>query len=208
MRALPGCALLLVPTLFACSSPEEQVVNWSCTITADKSPDYAQQLGCLADFEALAATPLDSSLPGARTVKVLVDQVGGDALYFQNTSTYAIHWEFASTHLSGNGKPMVPPLSQFNQTEYYSPSRRFILGAVTYYEGPEVWAYEIAPYDTASAEMIAKAYSAIAARPTSASSCASTPPRRPWRWRRRSCPPSVKMITTDELYAGHRPTRR
>ena len=51
-------------------------------------------------------------------------------------------------------------LSEFNATEYFVPDRRFNLGAVTYYEGPDVWALEIAPYDTASAEMIEALYRA------------------------------------------------
>ena len=47
---------------------------------------------------------------------------------------YPIHWEFARAHLSGNGKPFVDELAQFNTTEYTSPERRFVLGAVTHYE--------------------------------------------------------------------------
>jgi hypothetical protein len=47
----------------------------------------------------------------------------------------------------------VPEWDQFNKTEYTTAGRRFLLGAVTYYEGPGVWAYEIAPYDNADAEM-------------------------------------------------------
>ena len=36
-----------------------------------------------------------------------------------------------------------------------------MLGAVTYYAGPDVWALEIAPYDTATDKMIVRAYDAI-----------------------------------------------
>ena len=32
----------------------------------------------------------------------------------------------------------------FNTSEYFAPDRRFLLGAVTYYTGPGVWALEIA----------------------------------------------------------------
>ena len=54
----------------------------------------------------------------------------------------------------GYHTPIVPQLADFNTTEYFTPDRRFNLGAVTYYESAKVWALEIAPYDTASAEMI------------------------------------------------------
>lgn len=200
MRALLA-ALLMVPTLFGCSSPEEEVVSWTCTIAADETPDYAQQLGCQADFTALAAVPLDTSLPGARTVKVLVDQLGGDALYFQNTTTYPIHHKFASAHLSGSGKPVVPQLSQFNQTEYYSPSRRFILGAVTYYADPKVWAFEISPYDTASAEMITKAYNALVRSTYFGQQLRFHPTSQAVEQAAKKLPASVKTVSTEELYA-------
>ncbi|MCH2146157.1 MAG: hypothetical protein MK082_13595, partial [Phycisphaerales bacterium] len=55
----------------------------------------------------------------------------------------------------------VPDLGTFNLTEYYSPDRRFILGAVTHYAEPDIWAYEISPYDSADAEMIETAYLSI-----------------------------------------------
>ena len=93
--------------------------------------------------------PLDASIPGARSVKFVVDRRDMDALYFQNSKKYKVHWEFASKHLSGNGKPLVADAVDVQQTEYYSTARRFLLGSITYYEGPKIWAMEIAPYDTA-----------------------------------------------------------
>ncbi len=199
MRALLA-ALLLTLSLPACSQPEEEVVNWTC-ITTEAEWVYVQQLGCLADFTAMAATPLDTSLPGARTVKVLVDQLDGDALYFQNTNTYAIHWKFAFAKLSGNGKPVVPQLAQFNQTEYYSPSRRFILGAVTYYTDPKVWAFEISPYDTASAEMIAKAYNALVSATYFGPQLRFHPTSQAVELEAKKLPASVKTVSTEDLYA-------
>jgi len=191
--------------LGACGDPQDTVeepVVWRCLIPSGATPEHVQKLGCEQDFLTVASTPLDSSLPGARSVKVVVDQLGGDQLYFQNVNKYQIHWEFVSRHLSGNGKPIVPALSQFNKTEYYSPSRRFLLGAVTYYSGPKAWVYEIAPYDTASAAMIEKAFRAIASasyfgeqlkfHPTSLTVAAEA----------KKLPASVPLITTDELYAG------
>ena len=107
--------------------------------------------------------PLDATIPGARSVKVVLDQLDNDALYFQNSSKYKIHHQFASKHLSGPRLPLVPALAEFNRTQYTSPERRFVLGAVTYYESPKVWALEIAPYDTASPAMIGKLFDAVRA---------------------------------------------
>jgi hypothetical protein len=194
MRALALCLVLA-----ACGgSGDDAPVCLGTTAAAT----HASDLGCATDFEALASRPLDASIPGARSVKTVIDRVDGEALYFQNSVTYQTHYQFVSMHLSGNGLPVVPMLAEFNTTEYFSPSRRFILGALTHYEQPDKWVYEISPYDTADAAMVATAYAAIAAHsfigadlyfhPTSEAVLAIVP----------SLPASVKVITTDELYEG------
>ncbi len=195
MKRLGALALVAAS---ACGSDDPGPVCLGTTAEATHVAD----LGCAADFEALASRPLDATIPGARSVKTVVDRVDGDALYFQNSVTYQTHYQFVSEHLSGNGLPVVPMLAEFNTTEYFSPSRRFVLGALTHYEQPDRWVYEISPYDTADATMIAGAYAAIAAHsfigddlyfhPTSEAVAAVVP----------SLPPTVKVITTDELYEG------
>ncbi|HEY0709632.1 MAG TPA: PEP/pyruvate-binding domain-containing protein [Polyangia bacterium] len=133
-----------------------------CVITGD-TPKFLQKIQCTKDFLALSSEPLDASIPGARSVKIVLDSVPDQQIYFQNSKLYKIHYEFASKNLSGvNGKPAVPPLNTFNMTEYYSNARRFTLASLTYYEGPKVWALELAPYDTASAERLERLYNAVA----------------------------------------------
>ncbi len=108
---------------------------WACVIT-EEAPPFSPQLGCEEDFLILASLPLDASIPGAQSVKTVIDRLDDNTLYFQNSKTYAIHWEFAFENLNvDSGKPPVPDLGTFNLTEYYSPERRFILGSVTHYEG-------------------------------------------------------------------------
>lgn len=215
-RVFPALAILAALT--ACADPSADTTTsgssdgtagtdtdpspWSCEIADAVAPDFAQELGCAADFDALASLPLDASIPGARSVKTLIDRQGGDALYFQNSNKYPIHWGFAREHLSGRGKPIVPDLGQFNQTEYYSPQRRFLLGALTYYAGPGVWTYEISPYDTASAAMIASAYAAIAEHSYLGQDLYFHPSSDAVELVARDLPDSVKIITTDQLYAG------
>ncbi len=106
------------------------------------------------------------------------------------------------THLSGDGLPMVGELSTFNATEYYSPDRRFILGAVTHYDEPGVWVYEISPYDTADAEMIATAYRLIRDNSFFGAELLFHPTSTTIEKLIPLLPEDVKIITTDELYAG------
>ncbi|HWB82085.1 MAG TPA: PEP/pyruvate-binding domain-containing protein [Nannocystaceae bacterium] len=172
-----------------------------CQVTEGNAQDYAQILGCEEDFAALASLPLDASIAGARSIKTLIDRSDSNALYYANSRCYPIHWDFASAFLSGNGLPPVPDLGTFNNIEYYSPDRRFLLGAVTYYEGPNRYVYELAPYDTADADMVTQGYRQIrdasffgadlAFHPTSIAIEALLP----------DLGDDVEVVTTDELFA-------
>lgn len=195
--------LLLACVVFAlaCSNkdPHPDAVE-HCSGVTHKS-DYATAVGCHEDFEALASEPIDVSVPGARSVKYVLDQLDHDALYFQNSERYLIHWDFASKWCSvAQGKPPVGALADFNMTEYYSPERRFLLGAVTHYEGPDVWALEISPYDTASAVMIEKAYQAIAAASFFGPKLVFHPTSEAVAREAAKLPSSVPIRTTEELF--------
>jgi pyruvate, water dikinase len=184
------------------SSTTEPEVKWSCEITAAEAPNFSKTIGCQEDFTALSSPPLDVSIPGAVALKTVIDRRDSDALYFQNSKKYKIHWEFASANLSGNGKPLVPALSQFNLTEYYSPNRDFILGSVTYYQGPKVWTYEISPYDNASAAMIKLAMQKISKASFFGGELFFHPTSQAVEAEAKKLSDSVKVISTDELYAG------
>lgn len=209
LRSIPLCAAAwLLASCKAPSTPSETDTDlpptpWACVLDPGApTPPSSPQIGCADDFDRLAAEPLDASIPGARSVKTALDRSDGDRFHFIDTQTYKLHWDFAFAHLSGNGLPIVPPLGQFNTAEYYSPNRRFLLGAVTYYEEPDVWAYELSPYDTSSAEMIAQAYEAIAENTWFGDELKFHATSAAIAQVATALPPSVQQITTDELFAG------
>jgi len=180
-----------------------QVTEGACQIAdAASAPDEVQTFTCKADFDALASEPLDVTLPGARSVKVILDREDGDALHFQHSVRFQIHYEFASTHLSGNGRPIVGTLADFNSTQYFNPDRRFVLGAVTYYEQPQRWVLELAPYDTASAEMIEKLFLAVKHASYFGPQLGFHPTSEALATVARTLPAHVPVVTTDDLYAG------
>jgi hypothetical protein len=181
------------------AAAEPEVVERPCQIDADV-PDFVQEIPCKADYDALASTPLDASLPGATSVKVVLDQYDG-ALYFQNSTKFQIHYDFVSLHLSGGDFPLVPPASAFAASEYYTPDRRFVLGAVSYYEAPNVWALELSPYDTASSDMIEGLYKAVASSSYFGPALEFHPTSESIEKTAAKLPDSVQVITTDELYA-------
>ncbi len=180
-----------------------QVVEGPCQITDPiETPDSLSTLVCRADFDRLASAPLDTTLPGARSTKVVLDQAGGDALYFQHSVRFPIHYDFVSTHLSGNGLPIVGSLADFNTTQYFSPERRFVLAALTYYEQPQRWVLELSPYDTASAAMIERLFLTVKHASYVGPELAFHPTSEALAAVAATLPAHVPVVGTDELYAG------
>ncbi len=180
-----------------------QTKVWECQLPSGDVPNFLPQIGCETDFQALASIPTDASISGARAVKTVVDRDFENNLYFQNSQRYQIHWEFASDNLSvANGFSLVQSLGVFNQEEYYSPNRRFVLGSLTHYEGPDAWVYEISPYDTASAEMIQTAYELISQNAFIGDQLRFHLNSEAVKVVAQGLPETVKTITTEELFEG------
>jgi hypothetical protein len=173
-----------------------------CELAPGSDPDSAGNLGCRADYEQLASVPVDASVPGATSVKTILDRADDNALYFQNSKRYCIHWDFASSHLSGGQKPIVAPLAQFNATEYYSPDRRFILGALSHYAGPGKWVYELSPYDAADAVMVETAFNRVREATWLGAELSFHPTSTRIEGIVSQLPKSVPITTTDQLYEG------
>lgn len=201
LAALVACGGSSEKPADAPADASDQVVEGPCQV-GDPKPDSLSTITCRADFVALASTPFDSALPGAISMKVVLDRLDADALYFQNTAKYDIHYKFVSTHLSGNGKPIVGDLATFNATEYFSPDRRFVLGAITYYAGPDKWALELSPYDTASAEMITTLFDKASRASYFGPTLAFHPTSSALQTVAATLPARIPVLTTDELYAG------
>jgi len=161
-----------------------------------------EHVGCSADFRAMGSEPIDASIPGARSVKVVLDRADSNHQYFQNSVLYKVHYDFASTHLSGNGLPVVPSLAEFNTSQYYQPDRRFVLGAVTYYDGPKLWTLEMAPYDTANAALIETLFRSVKSHAFFGSGLEFHPTSEAVALEAAKLPKDIPLVTTDELYAG------
>ncbi len=179
-----------------CQIPDTDIVDGTA------STEYLEQIQCSADFQALGSEPIDASIPGARSVKVVLDTADSNHQYFQNSVLYKVHYDFTSTHLSGNGLPVVPSLAEFNESQYYQPDRRFILGAATYYDGPKVWTLEMAPYDTASATMMETLFRSVKSHAFFGPVLRFHPTSDAIALEAAKMPKDIPIVSTDELYAG------
>lgn len=180
----------------------------SCSIAADTADPastvkYLSRIGCQSDFDVLASEPMNTSIPGASSGKIVLDQLYDDTLYFQNSKKYEVHFEFASANLSvTNGLADVGGASTFNATQYSALDRRFLLGAVTYYSGPKYWALEMAPYDTASATMVEKLFRAVQANSFFGPSLVFHPTSDSVAKNTSGLPADIHVKTTDQIFAG------
>lgn len=132
------------------------------------------------------------ALPLALSVKTVLSE---GRTYFQDSATYRTHRDFAVDQLAyPRGMPFVG--------EYLDPQRRLLSGAVTRYEGPDVWAYELAPYDTASPEQVEQAFRAIqqAAYFGPLLRLHVTSPEQGLR--RAGLDREIPIVTSDVIYAG------
>jgi hypothetical protein len=201
---LPACVLLAAMGVAGCSDGEpKQAAEGPCQIpSGSAAPNFFLQIPCTADFEALAVQGTDSELAGAESVKVVLDQQNGDVLYFQNSQRYDVHYEFVKANL-----PDAGTAEAFNTKSYYADDRRFLLGMVTYYRGPKVWALKLAPYDTASLPKLTKLYQAVRQAAWFGPRLALYPTSDSQEARASKLPASVKVMTTDQLYASmdHQP---
>ena len=205
---------LVCAALTACSNSSDpngdstSVVEGVCKINPSEivdgtaSTQYLERIDCTADFKALGSEPIDASIPGARSVKVILDTADSNHQYFQNSVLYKVHYDFASTHLSGNGLPVVPSLAEFNTSQYYQPDRRFVLGAVTFYDGPKVWALEMAPYDTANAAMMETLFRAVKSHAFFGPGLKFHPTSDAIGLEAAKLPKDIQVVTTDQLYRG------
>lgn len=216
-RFLPAALLLLAACNDARSSArglledagadggEHEVVE-VCVLSdaSDADPtsvEFLKRIGCRQDFEALASVPVDTSIPGARSVKVVLDLADAGALYFLNTHIYPFHYWFVSKHLSGNGLPLVPALWKFNETEYYKPDRRFVLGSLTHYEGPDLWVFELSPYDSGSVVHIEFMMAALSSETYLASVLTFHPTSSAQAELAKELSGNIRVVSTDEIYA-------
>ncbi len=179
-------ALLLVSTACADDAP---------AVCEDDAQPSRSQLRCEDELHAQAARPLDAALPGAITVKTIIDRAADDAVHFIDTAAYPLHSRFAVEHLGW------PPGAPFVE-QYVTPSRRFLLGSITYYDEPDVFAYELAPYDTASVEMIVTAFRGLAGAAYFGAALKFHPTSEEQLALVDALPDDVAVITTDELWAG------
>ncbi len=203
-RAKPGVAVertcVLTQTIPTVDADTATIDAYEASL-----PEFLPTLECKADFDALASTPLEGGIAGVRAIKFVInrwDQSGGKVgrLYFQNTKRYSIHSEFIAK--SGEFKSVATGNFESNYTGSYD-ERQFYLGSIAYYEGPGVWAVDMAAIDTATPQIMHEIFQVITEQKAFFRKALAFHPMSPIQEAMAvQLDKSIPIISNDELYAG------
>ena len=139
--------------------------------------------------------PLDVELPGARSVKVVLDQAGRRRAVLPEQRHVPDPLRLRLDAPVGRRLPLVPPLAEFNATEYFTPGSPLRARRGHLLRGARRRGCSSSrPTTPRRAEMIASSVRGGASgRASSAPRSPSTRRRRRSRPRRRSCPTTIPV---------------
>lgn len=155
--------LSMTPALSCTAAAPVSVLGGSTAPTSSaaalrRDGDFAPGIPAPAVWDALAARPATSVLSGTEVVKMVLDR-SDNSLYFLQSERWPIHYFFARRFLSRVGDP-VGDERTFNQRQYHSPDRRFVLGTLSRYPG-DVWAFELYAGDELGIEETARTFARV-----------------------------------------------
>ncbi|HPS30541.1 MAG TPA: PEP/pyruvate-binding domain-containing protein [bacterium] len=155
MRNLLTILFFFTTLLLFSGCSEKKSENYKCLWLEDTRPEEMAELGCPDDHAALAGIPESSALPANKSTFFAIERNKENKIHFFDSLKWR-HFSFATEKLEG-----YPDLSAFNSEMYYSQTRRLYLGTVTRFLSSEIYAFEIAPIDKASPEMIEETYKLV-----------------------------------------------
>lgn len=130
---------------------------WSCVNTATDTASFLTRLGCRKDWTDLQGPPMNSSHGQATAVKFIVSLDSGH-LWLVNYNRYTLHWDFAMAVL---GEPVNSVYSVGAKQYSENPERRYAMGTLDRYEGPNLWTLQLFPGDDLSQEHLSRVFQVI-----------------------------------------------
>ena len=151
-----GIALAVVVAVAACATQVARVVTETGRPAGEAIGDYAPAVRSEAMWRLLAARPGTEHFARCEVVKVIIDRSDGD-VYFMESKRWPVHFFFAARFLNKPGRP-VEDQTIFNQRQYKSDDRRFVLATVTHFIDADRWVFDLFAGDTLSLQATAEAF--------------------------------------------------
>lgn len=119
--------------------------------------EHAHRIDDEATWRRLAARPDDLVVAQTEVVKLLIDLQDGERIWFVDTVRWPVHYDFARRFLSTSERP-VEAHDAFNQWQYRTPDRRFVLASLVHYLEPDIWTLELIAGDNLEGERVLRAF--------------------------------------------------
>ncbi len=199
--------LLALASPFGCTPGERRIV---ITGGPTKRPvprdpkigDYANDIASKDVWDALAATPGTQHVARSEVVKTIFDRTDGK-LYFLESRVWPLHYDFAKRFLVKKDAPIADQ-TVFNQAEYRSEDRRFVLGTLTHYVDTDRYTFDLFASDTLSVEKLVSVFEAIRAHVFFEKELAYRPVPPSHEQAVDRLRQSMPILTTAEIFAGIR----
>ncbi len=144
--------------------PEFGADHPECPPGVRPRPDHLGRLVCSRAFMSVAVRPQSALFANTSIVKFVIDLQDDDATYFFDSSKYGLHFDFCDEHLNKEGLDPVGTHAEFNDRQYRSQDRRFLLGTVAFYADQGLVLLEFATGDLIEADQILFAYQHLVER--------------------------------------------
>ncbi len=123
------------------------------------SQTFVNEISSVEDFSKLSGLPLSEKYGQVSAIKVVYD-LRSNELYFINSGSYRLHYDFCTYELKYNAG-----LPYFNAVNYSdNNNRRFLLANIDFFKALNVYAMEVSPVDLISVPEIEKFYRIISAK--------------------------------------------
>jgi hypothetical protein len=198
MSAQVQLLLLVCLAMVGCNSsgPSHSLAEPVCVATNGESPDFLGSLGCPEDWTLLSGASMNAAHGLASTVKI-VYKIQSDSLFYVNSTRFPLHIDFAVGVLNIS-RASAP---QWNTIEYQEgPVRHYVLGNLTYYAGPGLWAFTLFPGDNLAAERLKMVFQKMASTVWFGENLAYLPANEACVQRAREA--GIPTVSADEIFQG------
>lgn len=151
-----GLVLALSSTSLACGGGPRPLTTGAPTSAHTADTDSVRDIPDVATWQRLATRAAYATNAHTESLKFVLDTENDDRLYLLDSNLWDLHYSFVRAFIDHRADH-----ARFNEVQYRSPRRRFLLGTLMHYVDGDHWTFELVAGDTLDAERIVFLYQQI-----------------------------------------------